>query len=128
MNRVLLFLFLCLVSYSTARADFVHAYLNTGREYSNPDYGKSSIWVSTTNYPMEFLNNANKAYLPVDVLKSSSQGCTELRFFDNNVTEIGLLKGENENVNSIFNMQGVSVGDVSVGGFYIINGKKVFVE
>ena len=75
-----------------------------------------------------FLNNANKAYLPVDVLKSSSQGCTELRFLDDDVAEIGFLKGENEKVNSIFNMQGVSVSDVSLGGFYIINGKKVFVE
>ena len=75
-----------------------------------------------------FLNNANKAYLPVDVLKSSSQGCTELRFLDDDVAEIGFLKGENEKVNSIFNMQGVGVSDVSLGGFYIINGKKVFVE
>ena len=47
------FLFLCIA----VRADFTQTYLNTGRENSNPDYRKPSIWSSTANYPQVFLEN-----------------------------------------------------------------------
>ena len=47
------FLFLCIA----VRADFTQTYLNTGRENSNPDYRKPSIWSSTANYPQAFLEN-----------------------------------------------------------------------
>lgn len=75
-----------------------------------------------------FLNNANKAYLPAGIFNPSSQSSVGLRFLDKNVTEVSELKCENGNLKGVFNLRGECVGDVSVGGFYIINGKKVFVE
>ena len=75
-----------------------------------------------------FLNNANKAYLPVDVLKSSSQGCTELRFFDDNVTEVRMLKNGNGCLKGVFNLRGECVGETSIPGLYIINGEKLYVK
>lgn len=75
-----------------------------------------------------FLNNANKAYLPVSALTASAQGAKALKFrFDDQTTGInGVATGKKPEV--IFDLYGRKVNNATAPGLYIINGKKVMVK
>ena len=75
-----------------------------------------------------FLNNANKAYLPVSALTASAQGAKVLKFcFDDQTTGInGVATGKKPEV--IFDLYGRKVNNATAPGLYIINGKKVMVK
>ena len=75
-----------------------------------------------------WLNNANKAYLPVSALPASAQGAASFSFrFGEGTTSISEVKTENGEVKAIYDLQGRRVENPSKG-VYIINGKKVLVK
>ena len=70
-----------------------------------------------------FLNNANKAYLPV-----VTSGVNALRFnFDGETTAIETVETENANA-PIYDLSGRRVVNTVKGGIYIQNGKKFIVK
>ena len=73
-----------------------------------------------------FLNNANKAYLPVSALSSSAQAANGLkfRFETTGIEGVSAVKGEKV----IFDLAGRKLNDMSAPGIYIVNGKKVMVK
>ena len=74
-----------------------------------------------------FLNNANKAYLPVDNLPSSVQNAKALKF-NFNTTAVENVKVETEGKKVIYDLSGRRVNDMTAPGLYIVNGKKVMVK
>ena len=73
-----------------------------------------------------FLNNANKAYLPVSAVSSSAQAANGLkfRFETTGIEGVSAVKGEKV----IFDLAGRKLNDMSAPGIYIVNGKKVMVK
>jgi hypothetical protein len=74
-----------------------------------------------------FLNNANKAYLPVSALPASVQNAKALKF-DFNTTAVENVKVETEGKKVIFDLSGRRVNEMTQPGIYIVNGKKVMVK
>ena len=73
-----------------------------------------------------FLNNANKAYLP---MPANAGGIKSLSFrFGEGTTGIEEVKGENGEVKAIFDLTGRRVEAITAPGIYIVNGKKVLVK
>ena len=75
-----------------------------------------------------FLNNANKAYLPVDKGWGMQHNATGLRFGYNETLDVESVKVENSKLKSAFNLRGLPVGEFYERGIYIIDGKKVLFE
>lgn len=74
-----------------------------------------------------FLNNANKAYLPVSALPTSVQNAKALKFnFD--TTGVEDVKVETEGKKVIYDLSGRRVNEMAQPGIYIVNGKKVMVK
>ena len=73
-----------------------------------------------------FLNNANKAYLPVSALPAAVQGANgfKFRFETTGVEQVEVAKG----VKAIYDLSGRKVNDMKAPGLYIVNGKKVLVK
>ena len=72
-----------------------------------------------------FLNNANKAYLPM----SATNGAAYYSFrFGEGTTGIEEVKTENGEVKAIFDLTGRRVEAITAPGIYIVNGKKVLVK
>ena len=67
--------------------------------------------------------DANKCYLKIENAKSSS---FSFRFPGS--TGIEEVKGENGNVKTIYDLQGRKLTEITEPGFYIVDGKKVFVK
>lgn len=74
-----------------------------------------------------FLNNANKAYLPVSALPTSAQNAKALKF-DFGTTGVEGVKVEAEGKKVIYDLSGRRVNDMTAPGLYIVNGKKVLVK
>ena len=76
----------------------------------------------------QWLNNANKAYLPVSALPKDAQGAASFSFrFEGGTTGVEEVKTENGEVKAIYDLTGRQVNAVE-RGIYIINGKKVLVK
>jgi hypothetical protein len=73
-----------------------------------------------------FLNNANKAYLPVDALPASVQGANGFKFRFETTGVEGVQVAQGKKV--IFDLSGRKVNDMKAPGLYIVNGKKVLVK
>lgn len=74
-----------------------------------------------------FLNNANKAYLPVFALPESVQNAKALKFnFD--TTGVESVKVETAGKKVIYDLSGRRVNEMTQPGIYIVNGKKVMVK
>ena len=65
--------------------------------------------------------NANKAYYIDETGKASA-----LRFVFGETTDIEEVKGENGEVEAIYDLQGRKLSEITEPGMYIINGKKVY--
>ena len=72
-----------------------------------------------------FLNNANKAYLPVGNEWSVPQNGTGLRLDYGNTLSIETSKVNDSKLKAAFNLQGLPVDEFDERGVYIIDGKKV---
>ena len=76
----------------------------------------------------QWLNNANKAYLPASVVSASAQGAASFSFrFGEGTTAIENVEVENE-VKAIYDLTGRKVEAVTAPGIYIVGGKKVLVK
>ncbi len=78
-----------------------------------------------------WLNNANKAYLPVSAIPASAQGAANYSFsFDwNGTTGIDNIEIKNPMAEgAIYDLTGRKINKIVVSGIYIIDGKKVFVR
>lgn len=73
-----------------------------------------------------FLNNANKAYLPVKVLPAAVQGANGFKFRFETTGVEGVQVAQGKKV--IFDLSGRKVSDMTAPGVYIVNGKKVLVK
>ncbi len=76
-----------------------------------------------------FLNNANKAYLPVSAVPTVAQTSYSLLFnFGGNATAIESVKSELDLNAPIYDLSGRRVVNAVKGGLYIQNGKKFIVK
>lgn len=75
----------------------------------------------------KFLNNANKAYLPVSVLPVAAQYSVSLRF-DDGTTDIEYVNSKSEEPDAIFDLAGRRIKCIEAPGIYIVGGKKVLVK
>ena len=73
-----------------------------------------------------FLNNANKAYLPVSALPAAVQGANGFKFRFETTGVEGVQVAQGKKV--IFDLSGRKVNDMTAPGIYIVNGKKVLVK
>ena len=67
--------------------------------------------------------NANKAYF-ID----STGRASALQFVFGGTTDIEEVKDENGEVEAIYDLQGRKLSEITEPGFYIVNGKKIFVK
>ena len=74
----------------------------------------------------KFLNNANKAYLPLSALPVAAQNSASLRF-DDGTTNIEYVNSQSD-VSVIFDLTGRRIERIVSPGIYIIGGKKVLVK
>lgn len=74
----------------------------------------------------KFLNNANKAYLPLSALPVAAQNSASLRF-DDGTTNIEYVNSQSD-VSVIFDLAGHRIERIVSPGIYIIGGKKVLVK
>ena len=74
-----------------------------------------------------FLNNANKAYLPMSAVPAAAQGAANFSFRFPGTTAIESVEVENE-VKAIYDLTGRRVEAITAPGIYIVNGKKVLVK
>lgn len=78
---------------------------------------------------VRFTNNSHKAYLPVEgnfaALLQQGVGFRFI-FDDDATTEIEDV--ETENVDTIYDLQGRKLSEITEPGIYIVNGKKIFVK
>ena len=76
-----------------------------------------------------WLNNANKAYLPVSALPTSAQGAASFSFrFGEGTTGVEEVKTENGEVKAIYDLTGRRIEAITAPGIYIVGGKKVLVK
>lgn len=89
------------------------------------EYGVVGLYKAKMNGGV-FLNNANKAYLPVSPVSSSAQAANgfKFRFETTGIEGVSAVKGEKV----IFDLAGRKLNDMSAPGIYIVNGKKVMVK
>lgn len=73
-----------------------------------------------------FLNNANKAYLPVSALPAAVQGANGFKFRFETTGVEGVQVAQGKKV--IFDLSGRKVNEMTAPGIYIVNGKKVLVK
>lgn len=75
----------------------------------------------------KWLNNANKAYLPVSALSAGSDAPYYSFRFEDGTTGVEKVEVENE-VKAIYDLTGRKVEAISAPGIYIVGGKKVLVK
>ena len=75
-----------------------------------------------------WLNNANKAYLPVSEVPAGAALSASLRFdFGGNTTGVEEVEIRNEK-EEIYDLTGRRVNEITKAGVYVVNGKKVLVK
>ena len=85
--------------------------------------------VPTEGAPTHFLNNANKIYLQVkenSTLALSS--FINFTFDDGIVSDIEEVVGDREVLDTIYDLQGRRINEITKPGIYIVNGNKVLVK
>ena len=85
---------------------------------------------STNGTTVRFTNNSHKAYLPVtdDWFGEKLKMGTGFRFVYDDEETTGIEEFETENTETIYDLQGRKLSEITEPGIYIVNGKKVWVK
>lgn len=96
---------------------------------SKPAGEELGLYVATKNRKNNtaFLNNANKAYLPINTSEKASLS-TSLRFEFSGTTAIEEVEGNSEDAEIIYDLAGRRIERITEPGIYIIGGKKRVVK
>ncbi len=77
----------------------------------------------------QWLNNANKAYLPASVVPAAAQGAANFSFrFGEGTTGIDEMTEQRAESKEIYDLTGRRVEAITAPGIYIVGGKKVLVK
>ena len=85
---------------------------------------------NTTETTVRFTNNSHKAYLPVtdDWFGEQLKKGTGFRFVYDDEETTGIDEFETELEDTIYDLQGRKLSEITEPGIYIVNGKKIFVK
>ena len=85
---------------------------------------------NTNETTVRFTNNSHKAYLPVtnDWFGEQLKNGTGFRFIYDDEETTGIKEFETENTETIYDLQGRKLSEITAPGIYIIDGKKVWVK
>ena len=90
----------------------------------------SYLDTNTTATTVRFTNNSHKAYLPVtnDWFGEQLKKGTGFRFVYDDEETTGIDEFETELEDTIYDLQGRKLSEITEPGIYIVNGKKIFVK
>ena len=85
---------------------------------------------STNGTTVRFTNNSHKAYLPVtdDWFGEQLKKGTGFRFVYDDEETTDIEEAETEVEDTIYDLHGRKLNEITKPGFYIVNGKKIFVK
>ena len=85
---------------------------------------------STNGTTVRFTNNSHKAYLPVtnDWFGEQLKNGTGFRFIYDDEETTGIEEFETENTETIYDLQGRKLSEITEPGIYIVGGKKVWIK
>ncbi len=106
------------VNMNITTAAYVLGYINEAGEPTKVGFGKAALTDGA------FLNNANKAYLP---MPAGAEGIKSFSLRYEGTTGVENVEVENE-VKAIYDLTGRRVETITAPGIYIVNGKKVLVK
>ena len=90
------------------------------------EFNAEGVSQGNTNDGGHIKCSANKIYM---ALPSQQQAASfGMRFKEPETTGVEEVKTENGNVKTIYDLQGRKLSEITHPGFYIINGKKVYVK
>ena len=102
------------------------------RTYENRDENGNKVTVdglgTNHNQGGYVLCNANKAYLLENENSGQAAAAMYSLPFGGNTTGVDEVNGENGQVNVIYDLQGRKLSEITEPGFYVVNGKKIFVK
>ena len=122
------------LSGTVAKTKITHdAYILANREGKIGLYpvAKNSYLDNSTNgTTVRFTNNSHKAYLPVtdDWFGEQLKKGTGFRFVYDDEETTGIDEFETENTETIYDLQGRKLSEITEPGIYIVGGKKVWVK
>ena len=101
-----------------------------GRVGLYPVAKNSYLDTNTTATTVRFTNNSHKAYLPVkdDWFGEQLKKGTGFRFVYDDEETTGIDEFETENTETIYDLQGRKLSEITEPGIYIVGGKKVWVK
>lgn len=90
------------------------------------EFNAEGVSQGNTNDGGHIKCSANKIYM---ALPSQQQAASySMRFVEPGTTGVDEVKGEDGNVKTIYDLQGRKLNEITHPGFYMINGKKVYVK
>ena len=90
------------------------------------EFNAEGVSQGNTNEGGHIKCSANKIYMALPQREQAAS--FGMRFKDPETTGVDEVKGENGEVKTIYDLQGRKLAEITQPGFYIVNGKKVYVK